>query len=132
MPNLFSGTIIGHCGKDATTRYTQDGKQVTSVNVAVSFKQRDEETTAWFKVEAWAKSAEYLASAHKGDLLAAAGRLTLDAWTDNSGVKQTTWTLHADSITILARKEPQHSPAAVAAQDTYDIGSTTPNPLEGD
>lgn len=48
-------TIAGRVGKDAVTRNTQSGDQVTGFTVAVDEGYGDKKSTLWFDVSMWGK-----------------------------------------------------------------------------
>jgi single-strand DNA-binding protein len=54
-------TIAGRIGKDAETRNTQQGDQVTSFTVAVDEGFGDKKRTLWFDCSLWGKRGEKLA-----------------------------------------------------------------------
>lgn len=52
---MKSITIAGRIGKDAVTRTTQDGDQVTGFTVAVDEGFGDKKRTLWFQCDFWGK-----------------------------------------------------------------------------
>ena len=58
MPNFANIYLIGHAGKDPETRYTTGGDAVCSVSLATSRKRKDKETTSWWRVQSFGKTAE--------------------------------------------------------------------------
>jgi single-strand DNA-binding protein len=50
MPNMNRWVIAGHCGKDSETKYTAEGKAVTTFSVAVSEGKQDTKRTMWVNV----------------------------------------------------------------------------------
>lgn len=81
--------IIGHLGRDAETKFTQNGKAVSNFSVATSrkFKKGDawEKETEWHNCVVWDKEklAGYLL---KGQQVAIEGRLKTDSY-EKDGVK---------------------------------------------
>ena len=72
MNNL---TIAGGIGKDAETRTTQSGKNVTSFSVAVS-KGRDKETI-WFDCSIWGERGDKVAQyIRKGGKITVSGEVS--------------------------------------------------------
>ena len=112
MPNHAQITIIGHAGKDPETRYTSGGDAVCSVSVATSRKRKGEETTSWWRVQAFGKTAEALANfITKGQAFGAVGEPVIEEWTDKDGNKRTTPTIYADRIILLGKQESEAKPA---------------------
>lgn len=68
--------MLGRLGHDPEIRFTQSGKQVARLNVAINRHIKDKKITDWFEVVAWEKNAELIGNAFKkGDLIAFEGRL---------------------------------------------------------
>ena len=88
MPALNRVQLIGRLGKDPSSRFTTNGKQVTTFSVAVSnrWKSKGEtkEYTEWINVEAWGRLGEvcqeYL---KKGSLIYLEGRLKTDKYEED-------------------------------------------------
>lgn len=121
MPNHAQITIIGHAGKDPETRYTNGGDAVCSVSVATSRKRKGEETTSWWRVQAFGKTAEALANyITKGQAFGAVGEPVIEEWTDKDGNKRQTPTIYADRIILLGGRQggddAGHSASPRAAQ----------------
>lgn len=70
-------TITGWASRDAETRTTQKGDQVTAINVPVKQGWGENEQTNWFRVNIWGKRAEFAGKIVKGDFLAVTGELTI-------------------------------------------------------
>jgi single-strand DNA-binding protein len=101
--------IIGRLGGDPVKRFTQNGKAVTSFNVATGRSWTDangerHENTVWFKVAAWEKLAEtcekYLA---KGKLVFIEGELAEPKpWQGTDGSWKASLELTARNVTFLS------------------------------
>lgn len=75
--------IIGRLGKDPELKYTQSGKAVTTLSVAVD-AGRDE--IAWVNVVCWEKTAEAVCEhLSKGAQVGIEGRLQTRQWQTNDG-----------------------------------------------
>jgi len=70
-------TITGWASKDAETRQTQKGDQVTAINVPVKQGWGENEKTNWYRVNVWGKRAEFAGKIVKGDFITATGELTI-------------------------------------------------------
>lgn len=96
--------IIGALGQDPQLRFTNAGKALASLVVAVShrYKKQDEwvEDTAWWDVTVWGELAENVAaSCVKGSRVICTGRVKQEEWDDkDSGKKRTKLVLVADEV----------------------------------
>lgn len=94
-------TIAGNIGKDAVTRTTQGGDNVTSWSVAVEDRQGQEKRTIWFDCTLWGKRGSALAQyLTKGSRVAVAGDLSTR---EHEG--KTYLTVRADQVTLLGGGE---------------------------
>ena len=82
---IFTGRLTA----DPETRYTNDGKAVTTFNLAVDDGFGDNKTTSFLRMVLFGKTAEsaekYLA---KGRKVAVMGRAKQNSWTDKEGNKR--------------------------------------------
>lgn len=82
---IFTGRLTA----DPETRYTNDGKAVTTFILAVDDGYGDNKTTSFFRIVLFGKTAEsaekYLA---KGRKVAVMGRAKQNSWTDKDGNKR--------------------------------------------
>ena len=70
-------SIAGTVGKDAETRTTQGGSNVTSWSIAVNGFANGEKTTDWFDVSMWGKRGEQAKQfATKGAKMAVSGEFS--------------------------------------------------------
>lgn len=92
----------GRLGKDPELRYTNSGKAVCSLSVAVS-GYNDE--TLWIRATAWDKTAE-IANQYlkKGSRLALSGRLSEREWEKSDGTKGRSTELTVANLTLLDPK----------------------------
>ncbi len=107
MGRGYQKTILcGNLGADPELRYTQSGKAVCNLRVAVTTGGRDRERTEWFRVVAWEQLAElcdrYL---QKGSRVFVEGALQSRTWTDRQGVERTSLELHARECLFLGGTE---------------------------
>ena len=82
---IFTGRLTA----DPETRYTNDGKAVTTFNLAVDDGYGDNKTTSFLRMVLFGKTAEsaekYLS---KGRKVAVMGRAKQNTWTDKDGNKR--------------------------------------------
>lgn len=141
--------LIGHVGRDAEVRYTNNGQAVASFSLATteSWGGRDggerQERTEWHNIVVWARQAEIAGQyVKKGRQLYVEGRLQTRDWVDPQGVKHYKTEIVARNFQLLGRREDFESgysssggsaPAAKQQQEEedYDIGDLGP-PLDMD
>lgn len=101
--------ITGRLGQDPDLRYLDDGTPVCNFPVAVNRGSGDNETTTWFRVSAWRKTAEnvnqYLS---KGRIVTVDGELRSDPKTGGprlyqrqDGTSGASFELNASSVTFV-------------------------------
>ncbi|HYM19854.1 MAG TPA: single-stranded DNA-binding protein [Candidatus Kapabacteria bacterium] len=92
--SLNKAQILGHAGKDAELRYTNNGKAVATFSVATSESWRDQsgttqERTTWHNIVAWDKLAEVCGNyVKKGKQLYIEGRIQNRSYDDKDGNKK--------------------------------------------
>ena len=99
--------IVGRAGKDPEMKYFESGKVKTTFSVAVNRwdSKTKAETTDWFNIELWDKSAEVAGEyVKKGKLVAIDGRLTVNKWKDASGADREWFTVRANNLRLLGGK----------------------------
>lgn len=86
--------MAGHLGKDPEIRYTNSGKAVVSVDIALLDKWKNKEgeqkeETTWVTIELWGRAAETFADKlSKGTNVFIAGRLKEEKWVDKNNNKR--------------------------------------------
>ena len=115
MPALNRVQLIGRLGKDPETRFTPNGRNVTSFSVAVKRRWRSsegepKEATDWFNVDAWGRLGEicqeYL---NKGSLVYLEGRLQTDRYEKDGETRYITKVI-AQQMQMLDRREREAEP----------------------
>lgn len=112
--------IIGNLGSDPTMRYTPDGTQVTTFNVAVNERRRAqgqaqgqsqgpdaqrEEITTWFRVTAWRNQAEIANNLlRKGTSVFVSGDLRTSEFTGQDGKTRFSLEVTMQDMQILTPK----------------------------
>lgn len=95
--------IIGNAGGDPEARYTQNGKMVCELSVAVNERYGESETTTWFKVICWERLAETVAEyVRKGREICVEGAMRERSYDDKDGNKRYVWELIANNVTFLS------------------------------
>lgn len=94
--------IEGRTGKEAVTRYTQDGKPVTSFQVATSEKKGEQEYTTWHDVVAFGKVAEILVGLEKGTHVIVMGSINKRSYDDKNGNK--IWSTNIVASTVFCQQ----------------------------
>jgi single-strand DNA-binding protein len=96
-------TVVGNLTADPSLRFTQGGKAICTISIAVSrrYQVNNEwkEDTSFFNVVAWGQLAENAASSlTKGTRVMATGRLEQRSYEAQSGEKKSVVEIVADEI----------------------------------
>lgn len=109
-------TFTGNIGNDAETRYTADGKAITSWSVALKSGFGKSEKTNWVRCsmfgERGSKIATYLT---KGTQVAVSGEVSLNEYTNKQGENKASLECNVSNVTLLGRKEPSEPREAAKA-----------------
>lgn len=114
--------IMGHLGGDAETRFTKDGKKVTSFTVACNNRRGENEETIWWRVTIWGdrfdKMVPYL---KKGTAIIVYGEMKKpEIWTGQDGQPRVTLELTAEIIKFSPFGRSQASQQSEASsQSSY-------------
>jgi single-strand DNA-binding protein len=101
---LGPGSLAGNLTADPTLRYTQSGRPVTTLRVAVTPRKQNAKTGEWedgqpqfFDVSAWGQLAEHCAEhLSRGQRIVAEGEWESRSWEGNDGTTQ-------ESVALIAR-----------------------------
>jgi single-strand DNA-binding protein len=103
--------LIGRLGRDPETKYSKDGRAITSFSIATTLAYKDKtsgekkETTEWHRIVAFNKLAEicgqYLT---KGKLVYVEGRLHTRSW-EQDGITRYITEILANDMHTLGTKE---------------------------
>jgi single-strand DNA-binding protein len=100
--------IIGRLTRDPEVKYTQNGKAMAKLNIAVDRKFKDasgNKITDFFGVTLWGKTAEVVGKhCQKGSQLCVEGSMQREEWMDKNGEKKSTWSLNGENIEFLGSK----------------------------
>ncbi len=112
--------LIGFVGDAPETRFSQQGKPVTTFSVAVNENWKDaqgtkQERVEWFRIVCFGRLAEAAGQwLDKGRHVFLEGRLQTRRWEDRQGEKRTTVEVVASQMRILDRA-PNNGDGAKAA-----------------
>ena len=117
--------LVGHCGKDAETRYLPNGEAVTNISLATteSWKNKDgekQERTDWHSLVFYRRLAEVAGEyLKKGALVYVEGKIQTRKWQDKEGHDRYTTEIIVNEMQMLNGKsdasaenksaEPAHS-----------------------
>jgi single-strand DNA-binding protein len=90
--------FIGNTTSEIELRYTQNGKAVGNVTVAVNRKRGETEETDFHRVTLWEGMAENAVHLDKGTRVIVIGRLTSRQYERTDGQKRTGWDVTADAF----------------------------------
>lgn len=124
--------LIGNTTRDIELRYLPDGKAIATTGIATTekFKKQDGsmgENVLFVDITFFGRSAEvanqYLA---KGSKVGICGKLKLDQWTDQQGVKRSKHSVTVESMEMLTPKQdgqgkPQQAPQSNSNYQGHDI-----------
>tara|TARA_R110002020_G_scaffold335482_2_gene550623 strand:- start:2576 stop:3001 length:426 start_codon:yes stop_codon:yes gene_type:complete len=95
---MTSISLIGNLTSPIELRFTQSGKAVGSVTVAVNRKRGEVEETDFHRVTLWESLAENAAQLDKGTRVIVIGRLTSREYDTREGEKRTGWDVTAEAF----------------------------------
>lgn len=105
---MNSVNIIGRLTRDPELRYTQNGKAVTNMSIAV---QRNKDEADFFDCVAFEKTAETIANnLTKGREVGVSGRLQQERWEDQQGQKRSAVKIMVNLITFIGPKQDNQQP----------------------
>lgn len=113
MADLNVCTFVGRLTKDATTETVgAKGTQLTKFSIANNTGFGQYERTNFFNVQMWGKQGVALSPyLLKGKQIAITGMLENQKWTGQDGQPHDSWTLSANSVTLLADGKGTQTPA---------------------
>lgn len=92
-------TIAGHLGGDPETRFTANGKKVTTFTVATNYRREGKDETIWWRVTVWDDDFEkMIPHLKKGSAILVFGKLSVNNWTDKTGQPRTTFEISAQHL----------------------------------
>lgn len=102
MNNL---NFTGNLGRDAETRFTQDGKAITSFSAALSSGFGDKKITTWLNCTMFGKRGETVAPyLKKGTQVAISGEFAARPYTSKDGIEKLSLDVNVADLTLLGGK----------------------------
>lgn len=129
---MNNNVLMGRATSSIELKQTQAGKSVVNFSLAVK-RPYTKDTTDFFNVCAWDKTAELLAKyVKKGDQICIRGYLTNREWQDKNGNKRYATEVVADEVSFGSSKESSgetknnaptqpYMPAAYSTQNSQDF-----------
>jgi single stranded DNA-binding protein len=117
--SLPTVTVIGNV-KFMETKFTQNGKQVTSLVVSCSDKNKDGNyDNLNIKADFWGKQAEFINKYFKdGDAIIVTGKIVANTWEQN-GVKRSEIKFHFPSASFVPKVQQQSNNSQANMQQQY-------------
>lgn len=114
-------TLIGNVGKEPDLRVTPNGHYVCKASMATNRNRQSDgewlQETTWHNLEVWGNMAEsFSQKVHKGDLIYVEGRLEVEEWTSDDGVKHNRHKVVLSDFSALQQKA-----GAVEGDEEVDI-----------
>jgi single-strand DNA-binding protein len=137
--------IIGNCGQDPETKYSNNGAAITNVSIATSESWKDKHTgeqqerTEWHRVVFFNRLAEIAGEyLRKGSKVFVEGSLRTRKWQDQTGQDRYTTEIVANEMQMLDNKgsahcegnglPPQQVFQSPTPSPTADSGHSLPHP----
>jgi len=131
--------IVGNVGRDPELRYVGSGVAVTDISVAVAKKWTDaqgnkQETTTWYKVTCWRKTAEIVAQyVRKGkQVLVSASQIEVESYQARDGQNRVQIKVTADSVQLLGTRGDGNGDGGVEDGQTDAVYSSKPDNNDAD
>lgn len=102
-------TCSGHLGRDPESRFTKDGTEVLSFQIAISKSKKDNTgnwttKTFWLTIILWGKFAELMKDKlKKGYEVLCIGELNNEEYEDKDGNKRTSLKLFANKVKLIGK-----------------------------
>jgi single-strand DNA-binding protein len=121
--------VIGNLGETPVVRKTAAGMSVTTFSLATTERWKKDgvkqEKTTWHKIQAWGTNADNCAAyLSKGSKLQVTGRMEIQPWTDQQGIKRNPTIIVMSEMEMLG--DPGHrneSNNSTPAQNTATTNS---------
>jgi single-strand DNA-binding protein len=137
---LVSVSVVGNVVRDPVRKEVTNGT-VTTITLAVDRWKSDqgEGSSDFYDVEVWGRLADIASKyIHKGNQIAAVGRLAQDRWKDRDGQNRTTMVVHADQISLPPKPRSnentndswRNKQPTSDSDNQYDYASTVPTPSQ--
>lgn len=134
---MFKVTITGHCGSDGELRFTDEGRGLVTVNVAVNTRRQNKDKewidhTDWIRVRTM-RGAESLAPRLlKGTRVIVIGDIQTGEYTAKDGTKRFSLDIWADIIETVREKpaEEQNGKELTGVSQRAALSSRTSAPAD--
>lgn len=105
--------LSGNLTKEPEVRYTPSGKAICRMSIAVNRGYGDNQTTDYFNLVAWEKTAELCGKfLNKGSKILVEGRLKNNDYEDKKGVKHKSVDVIVENIEFMdTKKKSDEKPA---------------------
>lgn len=110
---------VGHLGRDPETRFTQGGKAVTSLTIAIDSGWGDNKKTTWLNAALWGRDGQehgLVQHLSKGSQVAVTGEITLEEYDKKDGTKGSSLKLHIQNLTPIGGKGGESKPEQPAKE----------------
>jgi len=132
---LLAVNGVVRIGTEIETRFTQEGKQITSFSVVSSDKYKTSsgekrEDSCFIKVTAFGGLAKVISDyCHKGSKVSISASLKQDKWEDQQGNKKSIHSLKIEKLEMLdSKQDNQQAPQQDNQPQTYQAPSSQPAP----
>jgi single-strand DNA-binding protein len=137
-------TIAGHLGSDPETRFTPNGRKVTSLRVACKSRKGGKDETMWWRVTIWGETFDkILPYFKKGSPIVVNGEMMpVEIYQNKDGVTQTSLSITAHNISFSPfgkgksedgggqRSAPAYAQAGAPAAQAPSFGPESGAPSE--
>ena len=108
MHNMNIWSFTGNLGKDCEVKQGQNGNRLV-FSVGVQSGYGDNAKTTWANCVVFGKRADGTLSQHltKGQKVAVSGEITLEKWTDASGIEKQALKVIVNSLDLIGGQQPQ-------------------------
>lgn len=129
MSTLFTASLLGRAGADASVVTAASGTRVANVSLAHDLYAAGNRSTMWTKVIAFGGNADRLAKVQKGQRVHIDGDLRSRKWQDKEGVERVTMELVAQRITYVDFAPKVETPSDDAETSTQPESEITPDDI---
>lgn len=113
--------LSGNLTKDPDIRYTNSGKATARTIIAVNRGYGDKQTTDFFNLVAWDKTAEFFGKyLKKGSRILVEGRLQNNVYTDKNGVKRYSEDIVVANVEFAGSKSDKKSDDGFNGEEVPD------------
>lgn len=124
MNNL---NFTGNVGNDAETRFTADGKAITSWSVAMQSGYGKSEKTNWVRCSMFGDRGEKLGKfLLKGTQVAVNGELSLNEYTNKAGENKATLECLVGNVTLMGKKDSKPAEKVTTTDSLDELESDIP------